>query len=248
MRSLVAGLAIFVAFLTGTAALAAFVAHQTVLDPDNAGRALDAALSDDQLADQVLESIVPGFSGLPRSLTTAVRRAALDPSVHEAARNVTFDPRTGEISLKPIQSEVLAQVSRFGLGGAATNQGEVVITVPAAELARYNDARARTSRVATLGALATAVLWAVALLVSPRRPRTLLAIGASTLVGAVVVGGLAWLAPGAIDAATSSLTGQVAAVMIAAARPEILTLLAPFAVAGAAVAVLGLVAGAATRG
>ena len=43
MRSFLAGLALFLAFLTGTTALAAYVAYDVLLDPSRAGQVLDEA-------------------------------------------------------------------------------------------------------------------------------------------------------------------------------------------------------------
>ncbi|MDX6327498.1 MAG: hypothetical protein QOK15_3852 [Nocardioidaceae bacterium] len=243
MRSFVAGLAVFLAFLTGTAALGAFVAHEVVLDPSRAGLALDAMLSDRELSNRVLGQIVPGISNLPAPLMTVVRQAALDPSVHRAVRKVTFDPHSGEISLKPIQSEVLSQLRRFSLGAAATNGGDAVITVPQKDLARYNDARTTSWRVARLGGLATVVLLAIALLISPRRVRTLRSIGLLTIVSCVLVAAAAWTLPAIVRAVTSSIAGQAVAVVASAARSDALVSLAPFAVAGVVLVVVSLLGG-----
>ena len=234
MRSFVAGLAIFLAFLTGTAALGAFVAHQVVLDPDRAGVALDAALSDPDLQDRVLGQIVPGYSHLPAPLRAGVRRIALNSGVHQAAQRVTFDSRTGEISLKPLQAELATQLRQHGVGvaAAAVNSGDAVITVPAKDLKRYNDARDTTSRVMLLGGLATAVLVALALLVSPRRLTTLRSLGLTVLLSCVLVGAGFWILPAFIRAASSTVAAQAAAVVVSEARTTTLEYLLPFAIAG----------------
>lgn len=243
MRSFVAGLAILLAFLTGTAALGALVAHQVVLNPDRAGLELDAALSDQELGDRVLNQIVPGYLTLDPRLRATIREAALDPAVHEAVRKVTFDPRSGEISLKPIQAEVTSQVSRFVLGNAATNNGDPVITVPQKDLVRYREAVDRTGQVAVLGGLATVVLLALALLVSNRRLWTLRSVGIWTLVSCALVAAAYWLLPTFIKAASSSIEAQAAAVVASADRQAALLLLAPFAAAGLVLVVVSLLGG-----
>src|SRR4051794_15138988 len=137
MRSFVAGLAIFLAFLTGTAALGAFVAHETVLDPDLAGPALDAALEDEDLTDRVLGQVVPGYGSLPQPVVDALRRVAVDSSFHEAARRVTFDPASGEVSLEPLRTALADRLRQHGIGIAAgaVTAGDAVITVPPNDLA-----------------------------------------------------------------------------------------------------------------
>jgi hypothetical protein len=242
VRSFLAGLAIVLAFFTGTAALGAFVAHQVVLNPDHAGVALDAALDDRGLVDRVLARVVPGYNGLPQPLVDGVRRFALTPSVHRAARRVTFDPATGELSLRPVQSALASELRQNGAGPVADaiTAGDAVITVPANDLARYNDARWATSQVALLGGLMTAALFVLALIVSPRRSSTLRSIGLTVLLGCGVVGAVFWAAPKLIGLASSSVAAQAAAVLSKAALPNALQLLIPFAVVGLVITVASL--------
>jgi hypothetical protein len=218
----------------------AFIAHHVVLDPERVGPALDAALSDRELADRVLNEMMPGYLVLDGALRAEIRQAALDPSVHVAAREVTLDPRSGEISLRPIQSEVAAQVSRFGLGNAATNTGDAAITVPRQDLQRYRQARDRSGEVAYIGGVITVVLLGVALLSSTTRLRTLRAIGLWSVLNCAVVGAAYWLAPALILAASTSIKARAAAVVASTGRRDALVLLAPFAVAGVVLVVVSL--------
>ena len=65
MRSFLAGLALFLAFLTGTTALAAYVAYDVLLDPSRAGQVLDEAMEQPELQQKILTKAVPGYAQLP---------------------------------------------------------------------------------------------------------------------------------------------------------------------------------------
>ena len=91
MRSFVAGLAVFLAFLTGTAGLASYVVHDVVLDPSRAGEVVDYALHQPDTRREILGRTVPGYGRLPVRVRAAVDALADSPRL----RSPRFDGRTG---------------------------------------------------------------------------------------------------------------------------------------------------------
>ena len=79
MRSFLAGLALFLAFVTGTIALSAYVAETVLLDPSRAGEVVGKALSRADVREEILTRAVPGYDRLdPRSR----RRRRSRPFLH----------------------------------------------------------------------------------------------------------------------------------------------------------------------
>jgi hypothetical protein len=242
MRSFVAGLAVFLAFLTGTAGLASYVVHDVVLDPSRAGEVVDYALHQPDTRREILGRTVPGYGRLPVRVRAAVDALADSPRLRRAARTISLDAN-GEVALSPLQ-EVLAAELRADQPRLAARvaAADTRVAVPARYVTRYDDARERSATLALRGGLATAALLLLALLVSPRRLRTVRSIGVAALLACLVVALLYWALPSVISAASSSpLVGAVVAV-VQAERSTVLWRLAPFAGAGLVMLVVGLVA------
>ena len=248
MRSFVAGFAVFLAFLTGTACLASYVVHDVVLDPSRAGEVVDYALHQPDTRREILGRTVPGYGRLPVRVRAAVDAQADSPRLRRAARTISLDA-DGEVALGPLQ-RVLAAALRADQPRLASRiaAADTRVEVPARYVTRYQDARERSGTLALRAALVTALLLALALLVSPHRLRTVRSIGIGALLAALVVALLYWALPSVISAASSSpLVGAVVAV-VQAERTTVLLRLAPVAVVGLAMVVTGIAAGGGSRG
>src|SRR3954451_6484919 len=88
MRSFVAGLALLLAGVIGTAALGAYVAHQTVLDPDQAGHVLAAALHSPKTRETILPRTIPGYDRLPQVARDRVEALAGTSQVSDVLSSV----------------------------------------------------------------------------------------------------------------------------------------------------------------
>lgn len=244
MRSFVAGLALFLSFLTGTAALEAFVVHEVLLDPDRAGQVLDSALRQPDTRAKILAQVVPGYDRLPGVARAGVDALAGTPEVSRVARQVTVT-RTGEVSLTPLRTELARGLRDNGLTGLArvvsTADVGASVQVPSTYMDRFNQARDTSWFIATQGAILTAMLVIVALLASRRRGRTVRGAGLVVLACSVVAVVLFWLLPAVVRAVGSDSTTEVVAVVVESQRHVALLTLAPFAVGGAVLVVLGMV-------
>ena len=244
MRSFFAGLALFLSFLTGTVALEAFVAHHVVLDPDRAGQALSAALDEPELRERLLHRAVPGYRKLPQPVQTVADQLAGTSSAHRAVEKVSLSD-DGTIALAPLQLELAQSLRTLGqpqLAAQLTAVSGTTITVPEKYLSRYRDARETSWRVAVLGAAATLVLFLLALLLSPKRRRTVRSIGVSALLACGAAALLYWALPGVAGLVSSGSTGDVAAVVLRAERPAVLLMLLPVAVVAVVLVVGSLLA------
>ena len=64
MRSFLAGIALLLAFVTGTVALSAYVAETVLLDPSRAGEVVSKAIGQDDARKEILTRAVPGYDRL----------------------------------------------------------------------------------------------------------------------------------------------------------------------------------------
>ena len=243
MRSFLAGFAVFLAFLTGTVGLGAYVVHDVVLDPARAGQVVDYALHQPDTRREILDKVVPDYGQLPVSVRAKVDALANASVARRAAREVSLDPH-GRVGLKPLQRRLASDLRAAGLPQVASRvaAADTRAAVPAQYVSRYHTARHDSATVASRAALVTAVLVVLALLVSPRRLRTVRSIGLAALLACLVVALLYWALPSLITAASSSpLVGAVVAV-VQAQRGGVLTRLAPVAVVGLVLFVVGLAA------
>src|SRR3954447_7673512 len=241
MRSFVAGLALFLSFLTGTAALGAYVAHEVLLDPTHAGPFLDAALAQQDVRNRILAQVVPGYGALPAEVRNRVDAVAETPAARRALEQVSLD-ESGNLDLSSLQGEIVRALRANGQPGVAAlvaaQRGVESVQVPSSYFSRYTAARDDTWVVATRGAVVTGALFLLALLVGPRRRRTVATIGVVLLLCCAVDAALFRLLPGVVRAASSSALADAA--VGAVQQSAVLLALLPVALAGAGVVVASL--------
>ncbi len=185
MRSFVTGFLLFLSFFTGTAALEAYVVHEVLLDPDRAGEVLGSALQQEDLRERILTKAVPGYGQLPQSARDGVDQAAEEVPVDRALRDVQLD-EDGTVSLAPLKAELADELRRRGQDRLADRveaaEDPGTVSVPAADMERYREARDTSWKVATGGALITVGLLVIAALASRDRRRTVRSIGVTLLL------------------------------------------------------------------
>jgi hypothetical protein len=241
MRSFLAGLALFLAFLTGTTALAAYVAYDVLLDPSRAGQAVAQAMEQPELRQKILAKAVPGYAQLPPRVREAVDRAARSSAADKALAKVTLD-ENGTVTLTPLQKELSAALRANGQSGLAsrveaTDAGTV--SVPSTYMDRFHTARDLAHKAWIGGGLITLGLIALALLASPHRRRTLRSTGITVLAACLAVAVGYWVLPAFARAASSDPAADAAAAVLEAERRTVLFRLALPAVVGVALAVAG---------
>jgi Zn-dependent protease len=242
VRSFVAGLAVLLAFLTGTAALGGAVVHRTLLDPAKAGQVVEKALQDPELRNEILAEAVPRFGTFPQIVQTQVGALAQTSTVRSAVRRLRLDS-DGTVSLQPLQAALAQQLRQAGLApvAAVVTSQDARVAVPSRYLTRYHDARRTTQRLEQWGGLATAVLVVLALLVSPRRLRTVRSIGVATLLACAAVAALFWALPGLLRASSSDVAYDALAAAVQGQRSAMGAMVVPVAVVGLVLVVVGLV-------
>jgi hypothetical protein len=242
MRSLLAGLALFLAFVSGTAALTAYAAHEVLLDPRRAGEVLSTALRQPDLRERILSRAVPGYAQLPGVARTGVDALAATPSVDRALESVTVS-RTGEVSLSPLQAALAAGLRSNGLGpvaDAVSSAQGASVTVPPEYLDRYLTAQDTSRRVAVQGGLVAGLLLVVALVVSRDRRRTVRSAGITTLLACAAAAGLHLLLPTFVAASSARPEIDAVAAVVQAQRTEVLLALLPAVAAGLVLLAVGV--------
>ncbi len=249
MRSLLAGLALMLSFLTGSAALAGYVAHQVFLDPDRVGTLVDAALQQPDLRARILAEVVPGFSQLPAATRSEIDSLARTPLAGQVTERLSVTPG-GRVVLTPLARELASGLRANGrpdLARAVTDAArDTSVRVPASAWDRFDTARDLSWRVATQGGALTGLLLAAAVLVSRRRGRTVAGVGLVALACCLLVGAAVWLLPELVRTLASGTAAEVAAGVVAGQQRAALLSLAPVAVGGMLLLVLGLAAAAAS--
>jgi len=243
MRSFVAGLLLFVSFLTGTAALGAYAAHEVLLDPAHAGPFLESALGQQEVRDKILGQVVPGYGALPAQVRGRVDTVAESPEARRALDQVSLDDN-GNLDLSSLQGEIVRALRANGqpqiAALVAAQRGTASVQVPSTYFSRFTTARDDAWLVATRGAVVSAVLFLVALLVSPRRRRTVAAIGVVLLLCCAVDVALFRLLPGVVRSASSSALADAAAAVVTQQQGAVLLTMVPVALAGAGLVVASL--------
>jgi hypothetical protein len=243
MRSFLAGIAVLLGGLIGTAALGAFVAHQTVLDPDRTGDVLASALQRPDLRQTILARTVPGYGRLPREARSALDQLAQTSQVNSALRSVRLNDN-GQVRLAPLRSQLTQALRENGQSRLATvvaaSGGPDAVSVPTNILNRYTTARNTSWFLATRGALVAAALFLIALVVSRNRARTVRAVGFTVLLGCAVVALLYWVSPNLAHAASSSPWVEGATAVRDSQRSTVLTILLPVAAVGVVLLVASL--------
>ena len=88
MRSFIAVVALLLASALSTGALFAYLAHETVLDPERAGEVLSDGLDSPEVRTRILARAVPGYANLPEPHRAEVERAAQSRQVDRALSEV----------------------------------------------------------------------------------------------------------------------------------------------------------------
>lgn len=245
MRSFLAGLLLLVAFVTGTAALGAYVANATLLQPAQAGHLVDYALTHPSVRDRILSEVVPGYDDLPTVAKDGIGTVASAGAVRDAARQLRVTD-SGRVSLGRLQRQLAGQLDDRGLGSVASQlraAGPVTIRLPAPYGRYYAQTTTRTDQVALYGTVATAVLVLLALLVSPRRSRTIRTTGLAAILSCGVVALAYYLLPSLIRTVSSDELVNAASGALATQWDTVWHILVPVAVVGLVLAVLSLFGG-----
>ena len=192
---------------------------------------------------------MPGYSQLPSVVQGVVGQVADTPATRRALRRVTLRS-DGTVSLRPLQVELARSLRAQGitpLADTIAGSDPVRVDVPSKYVDPYNSARTTSRRSWIGGGLITLGLIGFALLVSPRRPRTLRSAGiVAVLASAVVVIGFALL-PAFARAASSDPAVEALALVLQGERKQVLLTVAPVAVVGLVLAVVGIVTGRGSR-
>lgn len=246
MRRFLSFVALLVALVAATASLAAYLAHETVLDPKNAGAVAAESLQDDELRRELLTRALPEYDRLPGSYRERVERAAERPQVRRALEQVQVDDQ-GRVSLGPVRRQVLQSLGQEYPELAAQLEGaggKARFRLPSDLIEPYRDARRVSWAVATRGAfVALASLLAGGLLARGRRAGLLgvglvLLLSSTAAVGAILalpeaagrVVGLTGVEPRLLRAAVpdaSTLFSLVLPVVVAGFLATVLSLLLP---------------------
>lgn len=241
MRSLLAALALLLATLTGTAALVAYMAHESILDPDRSGEMLSAALKEPELREELLTRALPDYQTLPQQYRDAVDRTAQSPAVDRALKRLEVD-RDGNVHLGPARAQLAERLRAAGQQQLATRVEQTrtrdSVRLPQKVTRPYTDAGDSAWLVATRGAAVAAGLLLVALVVSRHRHRALAAAGVALLV----VCGLAALAYSMLPRVAGVVTDEpwIAAAADAGLHypPSVTSVMIALAVAGGALLVV----------
>ena len=237
MRSFFAGIALVLAGLVGTVALGAYIAHETVLDPDRAGQLLASGLTQPELRRTILTRAVPGYTRLPTEAQQGLDRLAGTSQVDRALRSVRLTDE-GTVALAPLRSELTQALRDNGqprlASQIAASGGPDVVDVPADILNRFTRARDATWLVATRGALAAGVLFLCALLVSGNRRSTVRSIGVTILLGCAVIALGYWVSPSLAHAASANPWVEAAAAVRESQTPTVFAIVVPVAAFGLA--------------
>ncbi len=245
MRSFVASIALLLAALSTTAALAAYLAHETVLDPANAGKALSSAVKSGDLRDMVLSRALPGYESLPTAYRDDVDSIAGSRRVDRALSRVSVED-DGTVDLAPVRRELAGGLRKAGYGQLAAQtlaaDAPDRLRLPRDVWGTYQDARETSWLVATRGALLAALLYLTALVISPHRRRTLLVGAVSLLLSGAAALALVRNLPRLADAAGAGPWVTASARVAVPDLETVAPLLLPLGAAAGALLVASLLA------
>ena len=235
MRSFIAVVALLLASALSTGALIAYLAHETVLDPERAGEVLSDGLDSPEVRTRILPRAVPGYANLPEPHRAEVDRAAQSRQVDRALSEVEVDS-DGRADLSPVRQELSRTLADAGYpeAAAAVNQAgpDDTVRIPPRTWAQYTDARGSSWWVATRAGLAAAVLFLVSILSARSRRTALISTGLALLVS----GAVAWLASRLLPELVPRFTGDPwlrdLAALLSPSSATIATTLLPVAVVG----------------
>lgn len=243
MRSFVASVALLLAALSTTAALAAYVAHETVLDPANAGKVLSAAVKQGELRDMVLSRALPGYASLPTAYRDDVDRLARSRRVDRALSRVSVDA-DGSVDLTPVRRQLAGGLRKAGYDQLADRalaaDAPDRVQLPRRVWGAYEDARDTTWLVATRGAALAGLLYLAALVVSPHRRRVLMLGGVSLLLSGAAALALVRHLPDLADAAGAGSWVRASSRVAVPDLESVAPMLVPIGVVAAALLVASL--------
>lgn len=241
VRSFIAAIAVFFAFLIGTATLCSVVVKQVVLDPTRVEQVLYDALGETDLAPRILGRLVPGYSSLNEADRATLGRVTSDEHVREATQQVTFDESTGEINLQPLRAGLVTALRSQDQPALAKrvvrDRRDTVVGLPADVLDRYRDAQDLAAKVTMIGALTILLLAVVAILSSRARLTTCRSLGIAAVLSGAVVGAVYWALPGTARGLSSSDAAQFGALLLEGGRPTVLWIALPVILLGLVLAV-----------
>jgi hypothetical protein len=246
MRSFLAGIALLLAFVTGTVALSAYVAETVLLDPSRAGEIVSKAIGQDAARKEILTRAVPGYDRLDSQTQALIDQAAGSEAARQAMKHVKLDDN-GNVQLGPLRDRVVNELRAHGQGKLAdrirTQSGGAEISLPSKYRDKFQSARQTARDTWTKAGILTGILALIALVVSRRRIRTLGSIGITILLCCVAVALLALAVPGLVSAASSDPLAEAGASVLRSEWTSALSAMLPVAVVGAALTVLGLAGG-----
>lgn len=198
MRSLLAAVALLLAAVVGTVALAAYVAHQTVLDPRSSGHLVASALDDPSLRHRILAGSVPGYDGLPSAARARVDQVAEDSELQAAIRKVRVDAQ-GRVHLSRLRQAIEEKLRAEGEPQLAAELeavgGPATMRLPSPVTDGLATARSGAWTLATGGGVVALALLLSAVLVARNRRRALHGAGWTVLVACGLTGLLWYFAP-----------------------------------------------------
>jgi hypothetical protein len=243
MRSFLAGLALLLAWIAGTAALTSYVALQGVLSPHGSGRVLSSALQQPALRHRILADVVPGYGELPDPLRREVNQVVQSPRFDQAIAHLRVDAH-GRVDLTGLRQQLERRLRAQGLDQLATMLGSVggpaTVTLPSPVRHDYAKARAVAHRIAVDGAVAAGVLLLFALLVSPNRRRTVRGAGWTILASCAATAVLWWASPALAKLSSRRLWVDIATAAQHASTATVVATLVPVAVVGVVVLLVSL--------
>jgi hypothetical protein len=235
VRSFLAGLALLLAGLLGTAALTAYLVHQTVLDPHRPGQVLSAVLDQPQVRHRVLDTAIPGYASLPPAQRHQVNHLLSDPRLQHAIKKVRVNGR-GEVQLAPLRHRLAQGLRSHGQPQLAqmvsTAGGDATFALPNPVADKYDAGRRLTHEVTTRAGLAAIALFALALAVAHDRRRALRRIGLIVLAGCAGSLAIFWLLPDLASTLSSSIWVNAVAATTRAFGSDAVKGLIPVAVVG----------------
>jgi len=241
MRSFLAGIAMLVAGLLGAVALTSYLVHQTVLNPDQPGHVLKAALSQPHLRHQILDDAVPGYSGLPAGPRHEVNQVLASKRLQNAVEQVHIDAH-GRVDLGPLRTRAERTLRANGQPQLAQllaqAGGPTSFQLPSTITHRYHQGRRLTWDVATRAGLAAAALYLFAFAVAPNRRRALLHIGLVVLVSCGGALALFWLLPNLAQSSSQNIWVDAVAAGTRAYGSDAVKGLLPVAAVGVVLALL----------
>jgi hypothetical protein len=192
LRSFVASLALLVAGVFGSAALAGYVLSNTVLEPNRPGEVIGAVLGDPEQRKRLVDEL--GRFGGPEA--TKQVDAVLDhPRVRERIEGLRLND--GTVDVTALRQRIATELMERGHRAAAAKvrDGRTAIDLPGRYAENFEKLSTMASFAALWGTVAAVALVVLAVLVSPDRRGVLRTTGVMILSTVALVLGLFLLVP-----------------------------------------------------